>query len=187
MSPQSLAYGEDLAFVHDQGFATFAQSSAPQLLRMFQDAGLRSGTVVDLGCGSGIWAGQLHQAGYRAIGIDQSAAFLDLARRRVPEAEFYQSSFVDVAFPPCVAVTALGEVFGYLFDERNDMDCDDNDLIDSALQALGDHGCMLGNWQGPTETALYFYGASSDEMERQLADLRASHPLCNKSRLAKIA
>ncbi len=36
-----------------------------------------------------------------------------------PRAEFRHGSFLDAEFPPCTAVTALGEVFNYLFDESN--------------------------------------------------------------------
>lgn len=122
MSLKFSAYGEDLAFIHDQGYAAFAKNSAPELLHILREAGHAKGTVVDLGCGSGIWADALHQAGYRPIGVDQSPAFLELARRRVPQGEFHLGSFVDVGFPSCVAVTALGEVLGYLFDDRNDLD-----------------------------------------------------------------
>jgi SAM-dependent methyltransferase len=142
MSPESSAYGEDLAFIHDQGYAAFAQSSAPELLQILRDAGHRRGTIVDLGCGSGIWAAELLRAGYRPIGVDQSPAFLDLARSRLPEGEFHLGSFVDVGFPSCVAVTALGEVLGYLFDERNDLELLDS-LFARVFHALAPGGLFI--------------------------------------------
>ena len=52
-------YDTDLAYVHDQGFGGFARASAPGLLTLLHDAGIRDGRIVDLGCGSGVWAREL--------------------------------------------------------------------------------------------------------------------------------
>ncbi len=43
-----------------------------------------------------------------------------LARRVVPAATFRVASFVSVPLPACNAVTAVGEVLGYLLDPRHD-------------------------------------------------------------------
>jgi SAM-dependent methyltransferase len=113
------AYHTDLAYIHDVGFGDFARRSAPGLLTHLPPVEQCTTPVIDLGCGSGIWARALVDAGYRVVGVDLSAAMLELAQQRVPEAEFHQDSFLSFPFPPCQAVTALGEVFNYLFDERN--------------------------------------------------------------------
>jgi SAM-dependent methyltransferase len=112
-------YREDLAYIHDVGYGHFARSAAPGLLEMLRQTGAVSGLVVDLGCGSGIWARELCDAGYDVLGVDQSAAMIAMARKRVPKGTFRQGSFLTAKFPPCVAVTALGECFNYLFDRRN--------------------------------------------------------------------
>ena len=75
------AYETDLAFVHDSGFGGFANDSAPGLLAAFNKAGINDGPVVDLGCGSGIWARHLTDAGYDVTGIDISPAMIKLARK----------------------------------------------------------------------------------------------------------
>lgn len=100
-------YGEDLAWIHDQGYS----SVDPRLLRLLP----RRGFVVDLGCGSGVWARALTDRGHDVLGIDQSAAMIRLARRRAPRARFRVQSVYDAQLPPCDAVTALGEVFNYAF------------------------------------------------------------------------
>ncbi len=110
------AYENDLAYIHDTGYGEFARKSAPGLLQLFRARGMTAGPVVDLGCGSGIWARALADAGYDVIGADLSPAMIELARRRVPEAAFHVHSFVGFPIPPCRAVTALGEVFNYQFD-----------------------------------------------------------------------
>ncbi len=87
--------------------------------------GIRAGRVVDLGCGSGIWAEALAETGYQPVGVDLSPAMIELARRRVPGAEFHVAACDDFPLPQCVAVTALGEVFNYCFtfgDPRDRLD-----------------------------------------------------------------
>lgn len=109
-------YGEDLAFVHDVGFGGSAREAAPGVLETLAAAGVRSGRVVDLGCGSGIWAERLVEHGYEVVGIDASEAMIRRARRRVPGADFRVGSLFRTRIPPCDAVTSLGECIGYLFD-----------------------------------------------------------------------
>jgi SAM-dependent methyltransferase len=114
-------YGEDLAYVHDVGFGHFANNAAPALLGMLRQRGILRGLVVDLGCGSGILARRLCDAGYDVLGVDQSAAMTAIARKQAPDAQFRQGSLLTVKLPPCIAVTAVGECFNYLFDRRNTM------------------------------------------------------------------
>lgn len=52
-------YKEDLAFIHDVGFRDYALKSAPGILKILHDYQIQSGLVVDLGCGSGLWAKEL--------------------------------------------------------------------------------------------------------------------------------
>jgi SAM-dependent methyltransferase len=115
------AYQSDLAYVHDTGFGGFARGSSPGLLSLLRQNGITVGVVVDLGCGSGIWARALADAGYKVVGVDISPAMIELARPRVPEARFHVHSFVEFPIPACRAVTALGEVFNYLFDPKNSL------------------------------------------------------------------
>src|SRR5215470_4601875 len=107
-------YKKDLAFIHDVGFSDYALKSAPGILQILAHNKIREGLVVDLGCGSGLWARELVNSGYRVLGIDISEAMIDLARSRVPEAEFRVGSLFDVDIPPCQAVTSISECFNYL-------------------------------------------------------------------------
>lgn len=117
--PSMKAYAEDLAYIHDVGHGHFARQAAPGLLQLLRDHRITSGTVVDLGCGSGIWADALVKAGYGVLGIDISAAMIDIARQRVPKAQFQVGSYLKADLPPCVAVTSIGECLNYLFDRGN--------------------------------------------------------------------
>jgi len=111
-------YGADLAYVHDRGFGGFAASVGADLLALFARRRSTGGLVVDLGCGSGIWARALLEAGYDVLGVDVSPAMLALARRQAPGAVFREASFLDVDLPPCMAVTSMGECLCYTFDGR---------------------------------------------------------------------
>ncbi len=64
---------------------------------------------------------------------------------------------------------------------------DINDVVDRLINLLGDRGEMLGYWEGPEETALYFYGESVDEMKQLIAEFVATHPLCELARCETIA
>jgi SAM-dependent methyltransferase len=115
-------YGDDLAFIHDAGFGHVAQNAAAELLKRlskYPKKSLASRCVVDLGCGSGILAHAVSAASYNVLGFDLSDGMLALAARRVPKAEFRRESFISADIPACLAVTAIGEVFNYLFDRRN--------------------------------------------------------------------
>jgi SAM-dependent methyltransferase len=113
-------YGTDLALIHHLGFGDFGRRSAQFVLASLRSAGVRSGLVVDLGCGSGILARELTRANYEVLGLDGSPAMIALARRVAPAATFRVASFVSTPLPTCSAVTAVGEVLGYRFDPRHD-------------------------------------------------------------------
>ncbi len=111
-------YGPDQAAIHDSRFGDLAREAASFLLAQLDAAGLRRGTVVDLGCGSGILAGIVGDAGYDVVGIDISADMIDLARMRAPRGTFHVGSLLDLELPEAVAVTAIGEALNYATDPR---------------------------------------------------------------------
>src|SRR5215213_7058433 len=113
-------YGEDVAYIHDVGHADFALESAPGIMEVLDSSRIEGGLVVDLGCGSGLLARELIDAGYKVLGIDISEAMIELSRKRVPEAEFRVGSLFEVEIPACAAVTAISEVLNYLFDAENE-------------------------------------------------------------------
>jgi SAM-dependent methyltransferase len=107
-------YEEDLAYIHHAGFHETALGAAPEILQILADAAIDDGLVVDLGCGGGVWLRALIRAGYSAIGVDPSPAFIALARKNAPEAALAVASAQDFDIPPCAAVTAIGEVLCYV-------------------------------------------------------------------------
>ena len=110
------AYSEDLAYVHDAGFTAFVRGAAPGILRLFRQQGIRGGFVVEVGCGTGVLAARLVEAGYRVLGIDVSPSMLRIARVRAPGAAFRAGSFHSARLPACDAVLSVGECVNYGFD-----------------------------------------------------------------------
>lgn len=116
-------YGADLARAHHEGFGDVARGAAATLLAALgptagPTGGPFGGLVVDLGAGSGILARLLTDAGYRVLGFDLSGDMVRLARSHAPAARFVRAALLDADIPPCVAVTAVGEVLNYAFDPR---------------------------------------------------------------------
>jgi SAM-dependent methyltransferase len=106
-------YDRDLAYIHHHGFSDFARNAAPDVIALLRAAGIEHGLVVDLGCGSGVLAGELVKHGFQVFGVDLSAEMIALAREHVPDATFVVGSLHEVALPPCAAITAIGEPFTY--------------------------------------------------------------------------
>jgi hypothetical protein len=66
-------------------------------------------------------------------------------------------------------------------------DSDVNVVYDELTSALGELGGIRSYWEGPTETALYMYGTSFEEMRDAIAGFLGSYPLCERARVVRIA
>jgi SAM-dependent methyltransferase len=125
-------YNEDLAYIHDVGYRDYALKSMPGILEILQHNQSATGLIVDLGCGSGLSAEVLHQAGYQVLGIDISTSMIAIAKTRVPNAEFRVESLFTAEIPPCDAVISIGECLNYLFDTNSDA------ILDSLFRRIYD-------------------------------------------------
>lgn len=115
-------YGADQAGIHHTRFGDLAADAARLLVERLHAASLTEGHVTDLGCGSGILAAALVDAGYAVAGVDISDAMIDLARVNAPSGAFTVGSVHDVEIAPSVGVTATGEVLNYATDPRAGLD-----------------------------------------------------------------
>jgi SAM-dependent methyltransferase len=115
---RSTIYKTDVAWIHHVGFGDFSRSAGAEVLEILRRGAIRGGTLVDLGCGSGIFAAMAERAGFHVVGVDISPAMLALAKRESPKSQFIQSSLDKFSVPPCDVVTALGEPFNYGADRR---------------------------------------------------------------------
>lgn len=55
-----------------------------------------------------------------------------------------------------------------------------NELVDGL-------GMIFSHWEGGTETALYLYGVSFEQMKERIAEFVNSYPLCQQCRIVQIA
>ena len=142
-------YGADQAAIHHERFGALAAGAAADLLGALAGADLRSGTVVDLGCGSGILARIVCDAGYDVIGVDLSADMVEIARAEAPAATFHEGSIHDAAVPGgCVGVTSIGEVLNYGTDVRSGFEAVER-LAGRVHEALAPGGIWLFDVSGP--------------------------------------
>ncbi|MCL2854019.1 MAG: hypothetical protein FWE21_00190 [Defluviitaleaceae bacterium] len=65
--------------------------------------------------------------------------------------------------------------------------CDINHVVAELNRLLGDGGQMYSYWQGPNDTALYFYGTSFEDMKLKMEPFLAEYPLCQKHRIERVA
>jgi len=66
-------------------------------------------------------------------------------------------------------------------------ECDINVVIERFGELLGDCGAMLSYWEGPTETALFWYGPSYQDMANAIEPFVAEYPLLHGCRIVQIA
>jgi SAM-dependent methyltransferase len=109
-------YGPDLALIHDAGFGALARAAADLAIELLAPADAPSPPrVLDLGCGGGIAAAVLAESGASVLGIDLSPAQVELARTRVPGAEFRAGDLSELTGGERFdAILAVGEVLNYV-------------------------------------------------------------------------
>ena len=64
---------------------------------------------------------------------------------------------------------------------------DINYVVDEMEKAMEGTGRLYSYWEGPSNTALYFYGTSFAEMKEKTAKFVAAYPLCEKCIIKQIA
>ncbi len=114
-------YREDLALVHDRGYGFHAAACAPGVLAFLEPIRSAGGTVLEVGCGSGLLTRELVEAGHRVIATDGSPAMLKLAERRVGQRalEIRRLTLPDDPLPAVDAVVAVGHPLNYLADAES--------------------------------------------------------------------
>jgi SAM-dependent methyltransferase len=121
-------YQADLAWVHHAGYSHHVERARAGIVRLLRDGGLLAGArVLDVGCGSGLLARELLDAGFAVHGVDASPAMIELARDYARGADFDVmrlptdlATGADSALPEADAVVSTGHVLNYL-DSRADM------------------------------------------------------------------
>ncbi len=66
-------------------------------------------------------------------------------------------------------------------------ECDINHAYAEINRLIEEIGGIQSHWQGPTETALYLYGHSAEDMRSRIAGFMCTYPLCAQARYDVIA
>ena len=103
-------------------------------------------TILDLGCGTGIHAALLREAGYELVGVDVSEAMLERARSENPELTFILGDVRTVRLEQKFdVVTSLFHVASYQTSNR-----DVNDFCATLRDHLAPEGIAIFDcWYGP--------------------------------------
>lgn len=120
--PSDAYYRSDLAWIHHTGYSQHVERIGAGIVRLLRDGGLSPGArVLDVGCGSGLLARKLLDAGFAVHGVDASPAMIELARDYAPDADFEVvrlptglATGIDGALPDANAVVSSGHVLNYL-------------------------------------------------------------------------
>lgn len=65
--------------------------------------------------------------------------------------------------------------------------CDSNVVVDEIRKRINDTSEIVRFWESNTETALYFYSDSFEEMKLAIQDFIETYPLCKNARIERIA
>lgn len=152
-------FGPDLAAYHDERAAGVAAAGAATLIAALHAAGIDAGRIADVGCGSGVAAARLIEAGFQVTAIDPSSAMLRLTAKRAPAAQRVRAGIADVSLPSrLVGICAFGEVIGY------DPDADLDEVLETFHAALRPSGVLVLDVAGPNRHGAprvdHFHGGS---------------------------
>ncbi len=137
-------YSADLAAFHDANESDLAREAATTLVDELAEATLTRGTVADIGCGSGVLAALMGEAGYDVLAIDPSPAFLALVARRAPRATTQLATAASMQLPRgLVAIVAVGEALSH------DMQIDLEETVERLYASLRPGGVLLLDLPGP--------------------------------------
>lgn len=87
-----MAFYSEFAAYYDDIFP-FQQQTLDFLNHWFQEAS----TLLDVGCGTGQYAGRLTDAGHTCLGIDLDPTMIATAQERYPDIEFIAYDMLDIA------------------------------------------------------------------------------------------
>jgi len=151
----SAFYEEGLTEIHTADYGEVALSGAEMVLRALHAKNVTSGLIVELGCGPGLSARQLVDAGFDVEACDVSASMVKRARALVPEAKIICCDLEQFPWPEkAAAVVAFGEVLSYA-DSAKAFDKRLQHVLDRTHQVLSNGGLfvfdlVLAGRTGPT-------------------------------------
>jgi len=121
---------------------------------------------------------------------DDSQETIDEVVKIIEDAKVPKGSFLkgEGAQIPIGTLEGLGLYLnGTDLPEETYKNSDVNHVLDKCKELIGEDDLLVSWWQGPTETAIYFYGSSFAKMQEKIVGFLAEYALCQKCRLVQIA
>jgi SAM-dependent methyltransferase len=118
--PDAPYYEPDLARIHHEGFGFHADRVAPGVLAILEPVLANGGTVLEIGCGSGLLTRYLVDAGHRVVATDASPAMIELAGAYAGDVEaLHVLALPDDPVPTADAIVSVGHPLSYLDSEAD--------------------------------------------------------------------
>lgn len=114
-------YSDVFCKVYDTlGWNYYPEAFAQQLLRWKDQHGVQIHNSMDLGCGTGVLCGVLHENGIRACGADLSEGMIAVARGRNPQISYAVANMVTYRSPEKFdLVTCTGDALNHIGDPED--------------------------------------------------------------------
>lgn len=129
-------YRRNLAMVHHLGFGGHADRCAPGVISLLEP--YRTGTVLEIGCGSGALTRHLVDSGFDVVATDASPEMLQIAARSALGADYRLLALPNDAIPAADAIVAVGHPFNYLATAE-----EVRRAIDAAVAAIRPDGLLV--------------------------------------------
>jgi SAM-dependent methyltransferase len=134
-----------------RGPETYFRAFLARVLELIPEGG----TVLDLGCGAGLITAELSTRA-RVVGVDISAAQLELERRNAPTARLVRADMVELAFAPG---SFDGVAFWTTIHVRREAQASLFARIHGWMKTGGVFAGTLGSGDNPADHVPDFYGA----------------------------
>lgn len=124
------------------------------------------------------------------VSIDDTCTALDTILKILKEIGVPKGSLLynDEVYLPVGELEGMAiYINGYDLPDAIYEECDINQVIKDINIRIENVGSFYSYWEGPMETALYFYGSSFYNMKKQIQVFVKHHPLCQKCRIEQIA
>jgi SAM-dependent methyltransferase len=106
------------------------------ILRGVTARGWQGGSVLDIGCGTANSTFPVFARGFEVMGLDASAAMLEVAREKLPPVSFIEASFLDFSIPKQFSLIYS------VFDSLNNL-LEPKDFL-QACRTIYEHLCPAG-------------------------------------------
>lgn len=137
---QSKSIQENAGYSNREEINEVLNKSKSNLLKLIQEKTLTNSSILDIGCGPGMYLSLLKDNSYNLHATDINQSMIDEAKKNVPNATYYTGNFIDINihqkfdFIYCIGVL--------IYISRNDLDV----FIKKTYDLLNNGGILYLNY-----------------------------------------